>query len=152
MKPTPRDVQRFHAKYRHGRPDECWEWLQGRDSHGYGQFWVNNHNWNAHKFAFFLKTGRLRGSYVCHTCDNRACVNPRHLYHGSPRQNCQDCHDRGRANPPAGERNPQAKLTNVEVRCIRQLASHVQGTELATRFNVSRALISLIINNKVRVQ
>lgn len=54
-----------------------------------------------------------------HTCDNPGCVNPAHLYPGTRANNNADMVARGRSN--AGERNPQAKLTEVLVGEIRRL-------------------------------
>lgn len=48
---SPTDIERFHTKYKQGKSDECWTWLYGLDTYGYGQFWLDRHNWNSHKIA-----------------------------------------------------------------------------------------------------
>ena len=100
---------------------------------------------------------------VMHRCDNPICCNPQHLTEGTLADNCRDCAAKGRtakgqrnamsrpevAAKLAGERNPMARLTREEAVEIRQLREGgVSIADLAARFGVSRALVSLIANGK----
>lgn len=76
----------------------CWMW-QGGCVHGYGSIWIPSPGPRgiaiyAHRFSFFLKTGRWpeKRKIICHTrnCTSRACVNPDHLYEGTHHSNAQD--------------------------------------------------------------
>jgi hypothetical protein len=76
------------------------------------------------------------GLFVMHSCDNPSCVNPSHLFVGTPQDNMTDKVCKGRQshvgssrNPPRGERNCKAKLTEDQVRFIR--ARHSEGRSIS---------------------
>ena len=50
-----------------------------------------------HRLMFELVKGSIpKGKMICHTCDNRACIEPKHLYAGTAYDNAWDCVNRGR--------------------------------------------------------
>jgi hypothetical protein len=57
--------------------------------------------------------------FLLHKCDNPPCFNPEHLYEGTGKDNCRDMFLRGRANRQRGEKSPNVKLTESDVRQIR---------------------------------
>lgn len=125
-KPTPElRCPRFWSKVEIGPPDQCWPWVACRKKQRgsgprYGRFHWHRKTQNAHRVAFILANGGINDSVcVLHKCDNHVCCNPRHLYAGSHKQNAQD--RKQRIFWSAGARNPNAKLTESQVRDIRQM-------------------------------
>lgn len=99
----------------HVTSEGCWLWSAGIYTNtGYGQAWWDSRNQSAHRLSYTAHKGEIPdGAVVRHTCDVRLCCNPEHLVLGTPKENMQDCIERGRiAN---GEKQHLAKLTATEV-------------------------------------
>ncbi len=79
--------------------DSCWNWMascSGKEGRKYGCFW-DGKIIKAHQFSYKTWHGEISpGLWVLHTCDNTKCVNPSHLYAGTPSQNVRDAIERGR--------------------------------------------------------
>lgn len=75
-------VSRFNEKVdRTGGPDACHPWLGAKNAKGCGNLMVNGRALLAHRFAWELEHGPVPDGWVVRrTCDNRACVNPGHVY------------------------------------------------------------------------
>jgi hypothetical protein len=137
-------AERFWEKVdRSGGPDACWLWTGARTAGRYGHFCLHRGTQcYAHRIMAHLHIGFLpRNLCVCHrVCDNPPCVNPRHLFVGTKRDNMRDRDAKGRT--PCGERYGKAKLTWTQVFEIRESSESQRA--LASRFGVSRSQIANI--------
>lgn len=133
-------------------PKECWPWIGSVKR--YGVFSMKHETFRAHRVIYFLThPGEISlkiqdrfsddADIVLHTCDNPACCNPNHLVLGTPKDNTQDMISKGRRFNNKGELHPLSKLSNEEVREIRELAAKkIPLKEIAKKYGVSVPTVS----------
>ena len=158
-------IERFTKTYS-TIPGGCWEWngikKNNGNGHWYGIFTIYKdgrwRNTYAHRYAWEQKNGKIpKGLLVCHHCDNPSCVNPKHLFLGTHKDNSQDAAKKGRccmqAHPeliPNGEKNGGCKISESDVYAIRKLypAGCTTKAKLAKKFGISLSQVKRILNRK----
>lgn len=89
-----RTLRNFWKKVAKGGLGDCWLWIAGQSSSGYGSFAIDRKNISAHRTSWLIHNGAIpKGLHVLHNCptgDNKLCVNPAHLYLGTEADNGRD--------------------------------------------------------------
>lgn len=148
-------------------PQNCWLWPRALDHAGRGRVWVDGKLKLAHRAVWECVRGQIpAGALLCHHCDNPTCVNPNHLYVGTPLTNGRDMSVRkrtwahrdperakrvgvefGKRNTwSRGDANPKAKLTPEQVISIRTDSRPTK--ELVAQYGVHRTAIQRIRSGK----
>lgn len=156
---------RFSEKFK--IDGSCWIWIGSLDICGYGKFFYNRKCCRASRVSYEIYKGKIpKGKLVCHTCDNRKCVNPDHLWLGTHLENMEDCKKKGRVtnsfgrkaseetrkklrqrphSDRRGEKHHLTHLTNENIFEIRKLIeSGMKLKEIGLLFGVKRATIKNI--------
>lgn len=147
MAPDKVAMDRFWQKV--DKSADCWIWTGAKQGRGYGSFFFEGKNYQAHRWIFAATfDDEIAGKDICHVCDNPACVNPSHLFVGDRAENMQDCARKGRniiqrkpslnhffrdKYPPAGEKHGNSKLTEDVVAEIRKLSEAGESSSAISR-------------------
>jgi hypothetical protein len=128
--------------------DDHWLWMLHKKD-GYGKLRVDGVQHFAHRLSYIVHVGPIPADrpYVLHKpeCHRRDCINPDHLYCGTPQDNMDDTVE--------GGYHGNLKLTDAQMTNIRQrVAVGESQADVAKDLGVSKALVCLVVNYKSRVQ
>lgn len=130
---------------------DCIEWSKAKNHLGYGVLCRDGKQYKAHRVAYCdyhnIGISSIAGKVVRHTCDNRSCVNPKHLLLGTQTDNMQDAVERGRMS--RGTAHHMVELTEDQIDSIRTeyvYRSKVSGSvALARKYGVHKSTIQRIV-------
>lgn len=130
--------------------NECWEWKGYIGKSGYGSTTYRSKSILAHRLSWMIYKGDLpKDLDVCHTCDNRKCINPSHLFLGTAHDNILDCFLKKRKSH-MGEKHPRAKMTENNVVNIFDLRRKGwTHQEIADKFNIKQGTVSNILHRRL---
>lgn len=116
----------------------CLEFTGCVQSNGYARATVSYKTDYAHRHIYRLVHGEIApGLDICHTCDNRRCINPDHLFAGTRAENMADAVSKGRQ--ARGSMLPHTKVTAPIMQEIERMAREgVPYKEVAARFGICR--------------
>lgn len=134
---------------------DCWLWVGAKMGSGYGVMRDSDQSMQgAHRISYKLYKGDIpKDKIICHTCDNKSCVNPDHLFLGTQSDNMQDMHKKGRANfggrNQTGKNNNAVKVTEDQVITIKKLHKQkIKQADIAKITGVSRPNVWCIVHGK----
>lgn len=156
---TYRQLQRCKSLLLHTALDEhgCLIWQGYMGNRGYGIAWLNGKKSSlVHRFVAYYclpltdyQEKHFDSLFVCHKCDTRLCINPKHLFLGTALDNVTDAVSKGRH--IHGEMQGRHKLTEKEVLEIKDIVTnrrYISLRRLAKQYGVTHATISLIMSGQ----
>jgi hypothetical protein len=155
-KPRPTDSEYLMRNLIDIGEKGCWLWKGLKFVDGYARL----RDRRAHRVFYERNIGPIpKGMIVCHNCDVPHCVNPAHLFLGTPKTNLEDMVKKGRAltgkknhfskDIYPGSKNSAAKLTEADIPEIFRLRTMgLTYYELATTFNVGRSSIGRVLRRE----
>lgn len=133
-----KQIERFKDKIFYS-PDGCWYWAGSPGlPWNYGAFKVDGKLRRANRVSYAIFKGDIPHSlHVLHTCDNTLCVNPDHLFLGTPKDNTKDMLFKGRGG--------YQKIKHTDIPIIREaLQAGFKAAEIARYFKISASRIYVI--------
>ena len=144
-------IFRFLQKVKFSTPSACWIWQASTVEDGYGQIrsgGTGSKMLKAHRVSWELRHGPIpNGMGVLHSCDNPPCVNPSHLFLGTPDDNQKDAVRKGRQT--RGEKI--ARATTTERQAISVKTMFIRGmkqTTIGKALGLTKYVVSQIIRGK----
>lgn len=123
----------------------CLIWLGPCNVWGYGKIKIGGKTVSTHRFTWMLhKVGIPPGLNVLHHCDVRCCINIKHLFLGTHKENTTDMFRKGRAYRLRGNDAPWSKVTSAQVAAIRSDPRPQKA--IAADYGIDQSSVSMIKN------
>ena len=124
---------------------KCWIWHGTINSLGYGVFNLRGRAMSAQRAAMTLLAGVdvPPDKCVCHHCDIPRCVNPRHMFIGTYRDNMQDAIKKGRMPGNVGKLTPE-----MQTEALRLRAAGLGYSAIGRKFGVSHTAIQNLVKRR----
>ena len=119
----------------------CWLWNGAKTKGGYGEVkWYGVVSY-CHRLALEFTEGSLDPTLeICHSCDQRSCCNPFHIWQGTAQQNITDMVQKDRQ--AKGIVHGMSKLTPKQVLEIRSLRGVMTQRDIAVQFGISHQQVA----------
>ncbi len=119
------------------------------DKDGYPRVKHGARTWRLNRLIFTFVNGKIpEGKVIGHSCNNKGCINPSHLYLTTPAQNSTQAKLDGLYK--TGIENGRAKLSEEDVKELRRLyyEETVSQDKLAKKYKLSQSTVSAIVRNE----
>lgn len=118
------------------------------DKDGYPRIKWNRRMFRLNRLLFTWTNGPIEeGNVIGHLCNNKGCINTKHLYQTTPEQNSTDASRDGLYR--TGERHPKARHTKEHVIRMRELYEEGLTQEaIGKLYNITQSRVSEIIRKK----
>lgn len=124
----------------------CWLWLGFVRSNGYGQTCIGRGSELTHRLSYELFVGDIPdGMFVYHRCDVKRCINPDHLFVGTPKDNSQDRERKGRGN--RGVLRSTQHIDCIKGEIFRMRESGFNYGEIGYLLGVSKSTVGNVLTN-----
>ena len=124
-----------------GSPEDCWLHTGKVGSAGYPLVRYKGKQWLSHRLVYQLYCGQLReGLVVMHICENKRCLNPKHLRQDTQSSNMQQACTTGvwRSGTTKVERGDREKVVQL-------LRDGMSRKEVCLLLGISSTTISRVV-------
>lgn len=143
-KPVDKMVRFSRAIEKYKDQEGCWVWEGKTDKAGYGRLWISDHPYQedqAHRASYEYHVGPIPESrIICHHCDNPPCVNPAHLFIGTPKDNTSDMISKDRHARGERQKHILTEEAVIDIRNRYNLRRRTRGVATRNDPNGARAL------------